>query len=368
MISRLLSRHLWVLYVAFWIAVAAIQFALLVQNYSFSNGLAIADSFIFTVMLALVGVGSWFMVQYSGRAQSGWYETVIFHLTGLAFAMLIWIGSGYFIMKSVGASDKTYIDFLDDTITFRVLAGLLIYLLILAVFYLMMFISEVKDRMEREKSLTEMLREAELNKLRAQIKPHFLFNSLNSVSALTLTDPIKAQEMVIKLSEFMRYSLSMAEESMSTLKNELYHVGLYLDIEKVRFSDRMIVEETIDQQCENWPIPAMILQPLLENAVKHGVYSLSEPSAIQLNISCSTEYLNVLISNSFDPDRSPRKGTGTGLKNVMKRLSAIYGRNDLLTVTQLSGTFTVSVRLPVKGLMQPDSTVNTQSGFLDRKI
>jgi two-component system, LytTR family, sensor kinase len=327
-------------------AVAAIQFALLVRNYNLATWLAAADSIVFSVIFALLGSGVWFMVQFSGRQQRNWSETIRFHLAGVAFTILLWLGLSTVIMKAVAAKDLDYIAFLGQSVTFRILAAILIYFLQLAVFYLMLNMKELEERMEREVSLTTMLREAEMNKLRAQIKPHFLFNSLNSVSALTMTDPARAQEMVIKLSEFMRYSLSMSEEAMSTLHNELYHVGLYLDIEKVRFSDRLIVEEDIGLTCENWPVPAMILQPLLENAVKHGVYTITGPSCIKMKVNCDQDFLFIKLTNNFDPDSAPRKGTGTGLQNVIKRLSAIYNRHDLITVNQVDATFEVKLKIP----------------------
>ncbi|NVO20523.1 MAG: histidine kinase [Bacteroidetes bacterium] len=327
-------------------AVAAIQFALLIRNYEFGTWLSLADSLVFSAIFAVLGIGQWFMVQFSGRQQRNWLEMISFHLAGVAFTILIWMGIGTMTMKILSGGNELYRLFLDQSNTFRILAAILIYFLQLAVFYLLLNIKELKERMEKEASLTAMLREAELNKLRAQIKPHFLFNSLNSISALTLTDPLKAQEMVIKLSEFMRYSLSMAEEAMSTLRDEIYHSGLYLDIEKVRFSDRLQIKEDIASECQEWPIPTMILQPLLENAVKHGVYTMTGPSSIVLSIDCDKDYLHILISNSFDPDSAPRKGTGTGLQNVMKRLSALYGRYDLIKVEKENSTFNVLMKIP----------------------
>jgi two-component system, LytTR family, sensor kinase len=347
-LNRFLSRNLWFFYLVFWMAVAAIQFTLLVRNYNIPIWLSAADSLVFCFIYGVIGSGLWFMVQFSGRQQRNWLETVSFHLAGLAFTMLIWLGLSTFIVKSIAGANPAYIEFLDQSITFRILAGILIYFLQLTVFYLLLNVKELREQMEREASLTSMLREAELNKLRAQIKPHFLFNSLNSISSLTLSDPMKAQEMVIKLSEFMRYSLSIAEEAMSSLKNELYHAGLYLDIEKVRFSDRLLVVEEIDHACDNWPIPAMILQPLLENAVKHGVYTMTGQSSISLKVTCDKEFLVIHITNSFDPDSAPRKGTGTGLQNVIKRLAAIYNRHDLINIQKSEATFAVLLKIPGK--------------------
>ncbi len=348
MIDRFLSRNLWFIYVAFWMAISAIQFVLLYNTFTFSTWLSVTDSLVFNSVFALLGSGLWFMVQYSGRQQKNLFGMLRYHLAGVTFVTLLWLGLSSLIMRTIAASDSVYLEFLTKSVTFRILAGVLLYFLQITVFYLLINIKELKERMEREASLTTMLREAELNKLRAQIKPHFLFNSLNSVSALTLTDPMKAQEMVIKISELMRYSLSMGDEAMSTLKNELYHAGLYLDIEKVRFSDRLLVKEDINPECEDWPVPAMILQPLLENAVKHGVYNMSGPSSIHLIVKCDQEYLNVFIDNNFDVDSSPRKGTGTGLQNVKSRLAAIYSRHDLLSITKKEDSFAVLLKIPRK--------------------
>jgi LytS/YehU family sensor histidine kinase len=146
----------------------------------------------------------------------------------------------------------------------------------------------------------------------------------------------------------MRHSLALGADTMNTLNDELYHAGLYLDIERVRFSDRMKIEKTIDPKCGEMMLPAMILQPLLENAVKHGVNTMLTTCEINLKAECNDSFLGITISNHFDPDAVPRKGTGTGLTNVQKRLAAIYGRNDLLT-SKISGEiFEITIQIPVQ--------------------
>lgn len=145
----------------------------------------------------------------------------------------------------------------------------------------------------------------------------------------------------------MRHSLTLGADTMNTLNDELYHAGLYLDIERVRFSDRMKVERTIDPKCGEMMLPAMILQPLLENAVKHGVNTMLSTCSIILKAECNESYLGISISNTFDPDAVPRKGTGTGLNNVKKRMAAIYGRSDLLSTTTTNQTFEVKLQIPV---------------------
>jgi two-component system, LytTR family, sensor kinase len=134
---------------------------------------------------------------------------------------------------------------------------------------------------------------------------------------------------------------------MNSVNNELYHTGLYLDIEKVRFSDRLVVEKKIDPACGEIMLPAMILQPLLENAVKHGVNTMLSSCKISLSATCNDSFLGIVISNDFDPDAVPRKGTGTGLSNVQKRMSAIYGRNDLFKTRVSNNVFEVHLQIPV---------------------
>ena len=136
--------------------------------------------------------------------------------------------------------------------------------------------------------------------LRSQINPHFLFNSLNSVSSLTITDPDKARMMVIKLSELMRYALSRKDEQPVTLQSELDNLRLYLDIEKVRFGDRLEIEEKIDPGCLRAMLPVMILQPLYENAIKHGVYESTKKVMIRTSVQFVSSFVEIAIINTLD--------------------------------------------------------------------
>lgn len=328
-------------------AVAVIQFALSYEVYGQVLLISIIDSLISNLVFAFLGIGLWFMVRYSGKQVNGFMKNIAYYLSSAAFSILIWQLVSYTILRAIFGNDDVYMNFLVSSMIVRVITGLLIYFLFISVDFLILSFEEMQERAEHESDMAAMLRDAELNMLRSQIRPHFLFNSLNSVSALTLINPQAAQDMIIKLSEFMRHSLSLGAETMNSLNDELYHAGLYLDIEKVRFSDRMSIEKTIDKKCGEMMLPAMILQPLLENAVKHGVNTMLSSCVISLKADCNTSFLEISISNNFDPDAVPRKGTGTGLSNVKKRLAAIYGRNDLVTSTVLNGIFEIKLQIPV---------------------
>ena len=328
-------------------AVTVIQFALSYSVYGQELIIAAGDSIVSNVIFALLGVGLWYMVRFSGKQIKGFSMNLAYHLAGCAFTILLWQVMAYVILKALFESDEIYMHFLVNSLVVRIITGVLIYFLLISIDFLILSFEEMQERADHEAALSAMLRDAELSMLRSQIRPHFLFNSLNSVSALTLINPAAAQDMIIKLSEFMRHSLSLGADTMNTLDDELYHADLYLDIEKVRFSDRMIIEKTIDTVCGSMRLPAMVLQPLLENAVKHGVNTMLTSCTIGLKAECNDSFLLITISNNFDPDAVPRKGTGTGLSNVRKRMAAIYGRNDLLRISTEHEIFGVRLQVPV---------------------
>lgn len=341
------TRNLSLYYIAFWLAVAVIQFALSYGVYGQELIVAVADSLVSNILFSLLGVGLWYMVRFSGKQIKGLGKNIAYHLASCAITIIIWMAVSFSVLSAYFENNETYLGFLSDSFIVRIITGVLIYFLLVSIDYLFLSFEEMQERAEHEATLSAMLRDAELTMLRSQIRPHFLFNSLNSVSSLTLSDPKAAQDMILKLSEFMRHSLTLGADTKNTLNDELYHAGLYLDIEKVRFSDRMKIEKKINLNCGNLMLPSMILQPLLENAVKHGVNTMLTSCKITLTADCNDAYLIVSVSNNFDPDAVPRKGTGTGLSNVQKRMAAMYGRNDLLSYRVENEIYEVTLSVPV---------------------
>lgn len=341
-------RNLWMYYIAFWVAVAAIQFALMSGVYKQEMIISVTDSLQTNAIFAILGIGLWYSVRFSGKQIDGFFKNLAYYLAGCTFTIILWQLTSYALLRALFGNNDIYMNFLFSSLIVRIITGVLIYFLLISIYILVLNFEEMQERAEHEASLSAMLRDAELNMLRSQIRPHFLFNSLNSVSSLTLSNPQAAQDMIIKLSEFMRHSLTLGAETMNSLNDEMYHAGLYLDIERVRFSDRMKIEKTLDPRCGEMMLPAMILQPLLENAVKHGVNTMLTTCIITLKAVCNESYLGISISNTFDPDAVPRKGTGTGLSNVQKRMAAIYGRNDLISTKLTDQTFEVKLHIPTR--------------------
>lgn len=354
-----------ILYMILWTAIAAVHFFFLYWIYMLPLWESLADSLVFNILFAIIGSGLWFASPYLDPRKKQFLELISQHVTGIVIALVVWLISGTLILKSIFSDDLVYRQFLHVSQTFRIITGIFYYLVLAAVFNLILTYRELQNRLHWEAQLVAQLKDAELNMLRSQIRPHFLFNSLNSISSLTMTDPEKAQEMIIKLSEFMRYSLSFPDEMMSTLDKELHHIQLYLDIEKVRFGDKLILESDIHEKCLAAKLPAMILQPLIENAVKYGIYEATERSVISIvaicdigelcnegtapdaGMVCETPMLLTLtITNNYDPNGSQKKGTGTGLRNVQKRLETVYNLRNLLTTKTLEDSFITEIKIP----------------------
>ncbi len=199
---------------------------------------------------------------------------------------------------------------------------------------------------ERYNETQKLARDAELNSIRQQLQPHFLFNSLNSIYALIGTEPGKARSMVQNLSEFLRGTLRRDSAQMVDLQEELLHTKLYLEIEKVRFPRLHIKWET-DEDCESLKMPVLLLQPLVENAIKFGLYDVTEDVEIAIQVSCENQALKLVVSNPYDRNTAAsNKGTGFGLDSIRRRLYLLFGRNDLLKISMTENIFSAAIIIP----------------------
>ncbi len=203
-----------------------------------------------------------------------------------------------------------------------------------------------EETQKRESSISELSREVELNSIRQQLQPHFLFNSLNSISALVVSQPQKAREMVLQLSDFLRGTIRKDHKVWVSLNEELSYLKMYLDIERVRFGHRLLVQINSEESSEDLKLPQLMLQPLLENAIKHGLYGLTGKVDILIQTSKEQNYLMIQIENPFDEESSPPAGVGYGLSSVNRRLELLFGRSDLLNTSSNSGRFTVILKIP----------------------
>jgi two-component system LytT family sensor kinase len=335
-----------VFYFGLWILIAGIHFSVLFFQYSFPAGISLSDSLLYNALFCMLGLPVWYIVRYNLPDKKALGTMLLNQVTMLVLVLVIWMGAGYSLLVLINAENSRYIRFLSDTIPYRLISGLFFYLMTVFGYYLLIYNRNLQEKIVAEARLNELLKEAELSALRSQINPHFLFNSLNSISALTMTDPENAREMIIKLADFLRYSVSSGNTVFTGLGNEISNIRRYLDIEQTRFGDKLKYEFDIPPQCLDNQVPAMILQPLFENAIKHGVYeSIGE---VMIHTVCHPRdgYLDLVITNDFDPEAPPRKGTGTGLKNIRSRLRLLYRSDDLLKTSIDGHRFTVNISIP----------------------
>jgi hypothetical protein len=233
--------------------------------------------------------------------------------------------------------------------------GVLLYLLSAGLHYAVLAVEESRAAERRAAEARTLAREAELQALRAQINPHFLFNSLHSIAALATTDGARAREMCVRLSGFLRGSLALAGRENIPLREELALARGYLEVEQVRFGPRLRVEEEIEPACEDCAVPALLLQPLVENAVKHGIAGLVEGGSIRLAARRSGASISITVENAFDPETPAPHNMGMGLAHVRRRLQVRYGEDAAFSAGPADGVYRVVLRLPCESPMASNS-------------
>ena len=230
--------------------------------------------------------------------------------------------------------------------------GVLLYLLSLAVSYLLITVGETQEAERRALQVQVLAREAELRSLRAQIDPHFLFNCLHSISALTTVNPQAARRMCLLLGDFLRETLALGGEARITVARELKLAERFLAVERIRFGDRLDVEIAADPQAESGHVPPLLLQPIVENAVTHGIAHMLDGGTIRIVATRSPSRLSIVVENPCDPERPRSKGAGVGLANVRARLRALHGADALLATGEQDGRWRVEVSFPAPPAME----------------
>ena len=333
-------------YGSLWAISGFLFFLLLHLDQGLPAGIALTDSLLSSLILAVFMLSLWFIVRYSDGDQVLGQRIILHALAALVLIISIWLLVAVALMGLMFPSRDYYQVFLQHSYILRAFYGILMG----GVVFFMMFTANLlrasQEAARRESSLKELVQQTELQALKNQLNPHFIYNSLNSISSLTITSPEKAQTMVIRLSEFLRYALGQDASQLTSLKEELENSRLYLQIEKVRFGERLCYEFHIPEEHLKCRLPVMILQPLFENAVKHGIQRSSAAGSIILSSQETRQGIRLSLSNPFDPAFDRFRGEGVGLENIRNRLRLIYGNGQLLQVQANQGVFMASLDLP----------------------
>lgn len=207
-------------------------------------------------------------------------------------------------------------------------------------------LEEQVEAEERELKMQQMAKEVELYQLRQQLQPHFLFNSLNSISALVKIQPDKARKMVLQLSDFLRGTIQKEANKWINVEEEIRFLKLFTDIEKVRFGHRLQVDFKIEEGLQSMKLPHLMIQPLLENAIKHSLYGLTGEVGIKVCFAIDQKNLKIEITNPYEPKAGQAKGAGFGLETINRRLFLVFGRHDLLKTSASNRQFSVKILIP----------------------
>ena len=337
-------------YSLLWILFGIIHVGLLIQYSNLPFYIILPDGIIHILTFALLGIGVWYIVQYNTLQAKDLYGIIINHLAAASVVIVIWLGVGFGLMSILITGMDLYEEYFMMALTWRVGMGFVYYSLISMVYYMLLYSKKLQERNIEQISLVNLVKEAELNMLKWQLNPHFLFNSLNSISSLTLSEPEKAHEMIILLSDFLRYSLSFSKNEETQLKKELENIESYLEIEKIRFGDKLQTSFSVEKNALSLNIPNLLLQPLYENAIKYGVQDSNNVVNIATIAKVIDNELHVSVCNPFEKESQSRKGNGVGLRNISDRLNLMYGQKATIISKAEDNIFCVNIIIPQKSI------------------
>ena len=294
--------------------------------------------------LAVPALAFWYVYRFTALSAST-EQILITIITATLATTALWLGAGrvwLWLVSSIAPSPNAlFARFAPLTFV----AGAMTLVAMAAVHYAIAAGDEGRAAAERALHADVAARDAELRALRSQVNPHFLFNCLHSISALILNHPEGARRMCLELADFFRDSLRAGSLPRIPMEFEAALVRRYLDIERVRFGDRLRATISVAPDVERALVPPLLLQPLAENAVRHGIATLVDGGDIAIAVTRQGNRVSVAVDNAFDPD-GRRPGTGVGLANVRARLETSFGSDASLRVDTEDTRFRATVSLP----------------------
>jgi sensor histidine kinase YesM len=333
-----------------WALVGA-MLGLLVSG--FIPGVTVGEGLLFGLPMGLIAapisLSAWYLCRAMPLDRTSPVRVAITALAAATVTAVLWAGLGrlwWRVLERIGGLDVPPVP-LPVLLTLLAGLGALAYLLAVTVHYMLQAF-EASAAVARHALLLQVAqRDAELRALRAQVDPHFLFNSLNSIAGLIPADRDKARLMCQMLGDFLRDSLTLGSELRIPLSREVALAEQYLKVEQVRFGDRLTVRAAVSPGGTSVPVPPLILQPLVENAVRHGVATRLDGGLIEIAASRAGERAVVVVTNPRDPDLG-RPGTGFGLDIVRRRLSATFGDRAALAIEPMPESYRVVVTMPAE--------------------
>jgi len=339
------------LYFALWIAIGVLLAVLLSVQVGLHWPQATLLALPLATLYAFVCLSAWYVSRGMPLAATGAIQIVATALTASSIASAMWVLAAR--LWADWLAQRGILPPLERAAgAYALLSalGLLLYLLSLSISYLAAIFERTRETERRELQVQVLAREAELRMLRAQIDPHFLFNCLHSISALTASNAGAARQMCVLLADFLRESLAVGVEDRITLARELGLVSRFLAVERVRFGERLKDAIEVTAEARSCLVPPLLLQPLVENAVTHGIAHLLDGGTVHVSAMRVGGRLEVAVENACDPDRPRRGGGGVGLANVQARLTALHGTDARFSAGEAGGVWRVEMIMPVTEL------------------
>jgi signal transduction histidine kinase len=324
---------------AIWIS----TYAWVLHLYGWQEEAAAADSILTNGLLAAISTLSVTSLRYYLPSTNRYtYLAALIVLPGI-----LWFVLCRSLLLLIPFHQADYDQFWSQSAPIRLAVGMLLLAFVTLMHVLWYTLQQHREDDKRKSELEQLAREAELYHLKEQLHPHFLFNSLNSINALIGSKPEAARSMIQELSDFLRGTLKHDHKQWQSLSEELQHLELYLGIEKVRFGHRLQTAVHCEEGLDEARIPAMLLQPVVENAIKFGLYDTTQPVLISIDAKMAGNQLVIEVTNPFDPETvSRKKGTGFGLRSVERRLHLLFAQPGLLTTRVQDNYFTTTLKIP----------------------
>ena len=325
-------------YMGLWTILAAAIAALMRVPGDLSWSQALSTSVPLCMLYAFVCLTPWYICRGLPLGTARVTRLLINQLAAAILACTLWIGAARLLALAMDIGPL-----LNPAVPQLVVLGLLLYLMSVALHYALLAV-------EASREAAVQTRDAELRALKSQINPHFLFNCLNSISALTSSDPLRARDMCVLLSDFLRKTLGLGERESISWREELELARTYLEVEQVRFGTRLRVEMVVDDACADCQVPPLVLQPLIENAIKHGIATMVDGGIVRLQGHVENGKLSVRVENSFDPEAPSPRRHGLGLRNVRSRLQTRFGDAARLNLAAEHDRFSAEMIFPCNKL------------------
>ncbi|NOY37095.1 MAG: GHKL domain-containing protein [Chlorobi bacterium] len=339
-------KKIFILFLLVWIFIAVIHAWWLTSGVGIMISVSTLDSIVYNLLFIILAVVMWFPMRTLYQNRTGPVPLAGGYLLLVAVILTSWLAGSNGLIRILTNNADFNNPVLLPLAPWRIITGFFYTLVMILVYYLILYYEEIREKTEKEAELRAIMAENEIKALKAQLNPHFLFNTLNTMGNFIHSDPDKAGDMLVKLSQFLRYSLAHEEKQFVPLSRELDYISVYLDLLRMRYGKKWNFTSEIDDACPKAQIPVMILQPLIENAVRYAFGEKKENGLIRLRCKPDGKDIRLTIQNNFDPEVPSATGHGIGLKNIKKRLFLLYGRNNLLQVNRKEDIFEVTLRLP----------------------